>query len=174
MQFYFWSRITSLYYKNQLYILLRLKNTILLVDQDIKWLGNITCICIFTLANITSYVSLDRNSCRWAILAIESPTIPSHWPFKVWTMSNQIFETNSPSDVFFPPENILSLVVQMWYIQWYYSVSPILHKTRIFEIRIKWTWPTYVCMYIYIYMHVCIYVCMYVYSIHSVKCTLWT
>ena len=47
-----------------------------------------------------SGVSLQmiRISSPWAILALESPTIQSHWPFKVWTMSNQILITNLVSD----------------------------------------------------------------------------
>ena len=36
----------------------------------------------------------ERNWQRWASLSQESSIIPSHWPFKVWTMSNQILYTN--------------------------------------------------------------------------------
>ena len=35
------------------------------------------------------------NRWHWAASSSEPPTIQSHWPFKVWTMSNQILLTNS-------------------------------------------------------------------------------
>ena len=34
-----------------------------------------------------------RNLCHWAVVSHESPIIPSCWPFKGWTMSNQILFT---------------------------------------------------------------------------------
>ena len=59
-------------------------------------------------------VKMIRHSCRWAILALESPIIPYYWPFKVWTISNQIFETNSVGDVLSWWKTRAHQAFQMW------------------------------------------------------------
>ena len=88
-----------------------------------------------------SWMELAPHDRKLMALSNFSITIPSHWPFKVWTMSNQIFENWNQFRWW------CFKYVRMYSLPSQHISTPQLNATRVL---IKWTTPLCpsVCVYV--------------------------